>query len=278
MKKDATKTDQIMPIFVINLKKDHDKFLFMQKQFTQLGLKCTRVEAVEGNTLDPKALESCYSDDEAIQTIGRRLSLPELGTVLSHLSIYQNMLDTAQNTALILEDDVTLSSELPRLLASLDGLPKDWDVVLLGHHPAHSLYHDTAGSFWGRSPINDNFQCIRFAEFPFGAYGYLVSLSGAKKLLQALSTIREPIDQYTGNARLVNLFGISPTCVKVNPYLLAYSNLSEERDLLNASIKTHSPRPVRLIKKIVTRVPGQKELRQFLRRCLIPSMANGWHK
>ena len=271
MKKDTNNVESLLPVYVINLKKDHNKLAHMQMQFTQLGLKYSRIEAIDGTCLDRGVIEMRYSEPDAIRTMGRRLTLPELGTVFSHLSVYETIIEQQIDMALILEDDIIIDPTLLTVLGALGQLPSGWEVVLLGHHPEYSLYRDANSSFWGSSRMGNKLKCIRFSEFPFGAYGYLISRNGARKLMHALQKICEPIDHYTGNEALVNLYGVSPACIRVHQGLFTQSNLSEERDRLNTLTRKTIPRHIRLLKKIPGLVPGLKQLRRFLLRCIFNS-------
>ncbi len=85
-------------------------------------------EAVDGKQLSPHLLE--YVDpehSEARRKYGTPLTPGEVGCALSHALIYRKMIDEQIPNAFVLEDDVTLSPELVRLIrggdfTSLDGV------------------------------------------------------------------------------------------------------------------------------------------------------------
>lgn len=267
MKKDRRENAPSVPIYMINLRDDHDKCSHMQEQFTKLGLKYTRIDAVNGAKLDASDLAPCYSERDAVETIGRRMTLPEIGTVFSHRAVYRKILDENVDCALVLEDDVEFSPALPTVLRALEHLPEDWDVVLLGHHPERSLFLEAGGSYWKRTQMTQELTCIRFSEFPYGAYGYLVRRSGARKLVRALQQIRQPIDHYTGDETLVNLYGITPACITVDADLLARSNLTEERERLRAMHARKTPSWIALLKRIPGLTVSLRKIQRFVRRC-----------
>jgi len=100
------------PVLVINLDSAPDRWTFQKAQFARLGLNATRITAI------PKAGIS----QEQVADISRDALRPfrqvELACLLSHARAWQHVQETGQ-TALVIEDDVVLSDQLP---AQLDHL------------------------------------------------------------------------------------------------------------------------------------------------------------
>ena len=82
---------------------------------------------------DPK-----YYDDvkhRATKRTSRGMTLAEVACAMSHLAIYQDMLDKGYERVLIFEDDVLpCLEELQNFLPVMAELPDDWDCVMLGYY------------------------------------------------------------------------------------------------------------------------------------------------
>jgi len=216
-----------MLIFIINLRKDTQKKEHMQKLCLKYDFQPEFIEAVYGKNLDKNTISQAYSKELTVRYIGRELTKGEIGTALSHLLIYRQMVDQDIETALILEDDVDFEINNQDLLHIVEKLPQDWECVLLGHHTKRSRDLDTLASVWYSKQIDDNLQCIRFAEEPFGGYGYIINQSGALKRLNDFKVIDRPIDHWSDKE--LNLYGIQPSIIKINEYFLEHSSLASER-------------------------------------------------
>jgi len=88
-------------------------------------------------------------------------------------------------------------------------------VLLLGHH---SSRHDAgvgAETCYRSVPVGDGSRLARVAEFPMGAYAYVVTLSGAHTLLRHARPPRMPADWVVGYspAAGARLFAVKPPCV-----------------------------------------------------------------
>jgi glycosyl transferase family 25 len=90
-----------LPIIVINLDRDEDRFAFMRRQIVErFGLPITRHRGTEGWALT--------GEDLIYRKTGRRaaLSNAEVGCLLSHIKVWQRIADSAEPCALVMEDDV----------------------------------------------------------------------------------------------------------------------------------------------------------------------------
>jgi GR25 family glycosyltransferase involved in LPS biosynthesis len=132
---------------------------------------------------------------------------------------------------LILEDDAILSSELIEFIEFLGKLPSNWDVLLLGHH-VHR-FRAARTSVFGRKKLG-KFTLGKPIQQAWGSYSYLISYKGARKLIQATKTTNRPIDYFTGNSNVVNLWVLKKPIADHSKVLSEFSNLSNGRDLLNS--------------------------------------------
>jgi glycosyl transferase, family 25 len=191
------------------------------------------VDAVDGKLLSTKILIDKSSQQISSVPVpiivNRPLTAGEIGCSLSHQVIYQSMEEG--DSCLILEDDAILSSELIEFIGFLGKLPSNWDVLLLGHQVNRSRAART--SVFGRKKLG-KFTLGKPIEQAWGCYSYLISYKGARKLIQATKTTNRPIDYFTGNSNVVNLWVLKKPIADHSKVLSKFSNLSNGRDLLNS--------------------------------------------
>jgi glycosyl transferase, family 25 len=202
-------------IFVISLPGSTARQQAIAAQLGRRGLAFSWLEGVNGRSLDEAAVRRLYGAERAECEGGRQLSRGEVGCALSHLKVYQTMLDEALDLVLVLEDDAALSEnfaeELAQVCTAIDW--NDNELVLLSH--IHK-YTD-----WGARRIGP---CLRLVR-PVTAYngnGYLITRQGAKKLLAALRPVYLPADcwNHLQKKGVLRIRGIVP-------YLVNHSRLSE---------------------------------------------------
>jgi len=225
-----------IPIFIINLKHDAEKKAHMQELCDKYSLFPEFIEAVNGKLLSDDFIESIYSKEGSLDSIGRELSKGEIGCALSHKKIYQKMLDENIEKALVLEDDIDFCESLLRYFSEISNFPKRWELVLLGHHSNRSRKELTPYSFWYKKILNNTCTLRRPCEISYGTYGYFINKQGAKRILNEIRKIILPIDHYTGNSKYINLYISEKPIIMINHKLEVKSNLHLEREELKKSM------------------------------------------
>lgn len=229
-----------MPIFIVNLQHDDEKKSHMEKIANSLDLKFEFITAIYGNDLTQLQVDEVYDEDLSQKVFGRGLSRGELGCALSHLSIYQKMVDEKIETALILEDDVDISIDIHDILKSTGQFPENWELILCGYYSETATQKVSMSSFWGKSDVTSSHQSVRLVELAYGTHGYIINLRGAKKLLQTLKTIIRPIDHYTGSELYLNMYALFPRIISLNEVFKLMGCIEFEREKKSAHIKKHS--------------------------------------
>jgi GR25 family glycosyltransferase involved in LPS biosynthesis len=120
-----------------------------------------------------------------IQENGAKLTPGHVGCCLSHWSLWQHIVLSADNPVLILEDDAYFKPGFrERLDQCLGELPRDWDLFYAGH--------------WSPPDIPPNITKVSanvgIGEFPGGTHAYVITKAGASKLLALCATAEKPID------------------------------------------------------------------------------------
>src|SRR5690606_35378891 len=112
--RNANVSSQI-PCYVVNLASDTERRSSMEAMLAQHGLSATFFTAVDGRIMAEDELESHVDRVKAEREYGP-LTRAEIGTSLSHIEIYRDMVKHGIPRAVILEDDVYLREGLPALL------------------------------------------------------------------------------------------------------------------------------------------------------------------
>ena len=179
--KKRNKPKIIQKIFVINLKERDDRWEQIRLDFLDTQLELTRWNAINGKKLTDKEFANLTTS-----TCKNICSPSMVGCWLSHYTLWKHIVNNKISRALILEDDAyPLKNFKKQLLKLWKQIPQDWDMVYLGCY----------GSCENTTAINMCLKMVHTQEnvyinknvirpgFPIGAHAYMLSLKGAKKLI-----------------------------------------------------------------------------------------------
>ena len=169
---------------VISLERRVDKLKnFVEKNNEQIqSLQYKVFRAIDGNTI--KLSQKIY---KLFETGDFNYRKGIMGCALSHLILWIQLANSQLDSLLIFEDDATVCHLFcEKLSFCIRQLPDQWDILFLGHH----LYKD----FRRQTDRSDNLVvCLekwdvnrRISQSMGGTYGYLISKSGAIKLLREI--------------------------------------------------------------------------------------------
>ncbi|WP_290982037.1 glycosyltransferase family 25 protein [Hyphomicrobium sp.] len=158
-------------IFVINLKHSTERLAFMR---SQLGDGFERIEAVCGSNI-PDFLQGQF---------GSCITSGEVGCYASHLVAARTIVERDLPYAVILEDDAVVEPDAwAAIEAAVDHLSV-WDVICLSG--AKQLPNRAIACLGSR-------KLVRYSRFPKVTAAYVLSRSGAEKLLVPRRRLR-PVD------------------------------------------------------------------------------------
>lgn len=201
-----------LKIYIISLERNKERQHIIAKRMMQLGLDFEFFVGVDGSSLTQTELAQV--DQKYCHTnFNHEMNPSEVGCAMSHIRIYEKMVADNIAHALILEDDAYVLSCVPDILSSVMRRP-NFDMLYLFHGKAkrwpfsHRLPHNYRLVRY-MSPSKKSKRCI------IGAVAYMLSLNGAKKLLNQAYPIRMPADYLTGLIQKNHLktFGVEPNCV-----------------------------------------------------------------
>ena len=124
---------------------------------------------------------------------GKDLTRGELGCYFSHRAVLEKIVKNRIPISLVLEDDVVLSKDFRLVLDNLINSPYPWEAVrFLGKPKIATLMQTKVLKLY------KDYYLTRLATSPGGAYAYLISNAGAKKLLKSMRKVSCPNDTIMG--------------------------------------------------------------------------------
>uniref|UniRef100_A0A8C4GF06 Si:ch211-13f8.2 n=1 Tax=Dicentrarchus labrax TaxID=13489 RepID=A0A8C4GF06_DICLA len=206
-------------IFLINLKRRSDRRERMLSTLAVLGINTTLTEAVDGKALNSSQLlamgidmlpgyKDPYSD--------RVLTRGEIGCFLSHYSVWKQVVQQELQQVLVLEDDVrfepSFCSRLVTIMENVQRVGLEWDLIYVGRKRLQVKEPE----LWVKGVSN-----LVHPSYSYWTLGYVLSLNGAKKLLQAKPLNKMlPVDEFLpvmfnkhpndGGSRDLRAFSVEP--------------------------------------------------------------------
>lgn len=161
----------MIPVFVINLARDIARRARIEAQLTVLPeLEPIFVPAVDGAALPDQVCE-LLSDSTFWATYKGAI-----GCFLSHTRVWELLAEQTVPYAVVLEDDADITGL--QALSSFN-LPDDFDIIFINERMSPKVEGKIIVGMVEALPIVD------FANAGFGTDGYILTPSGAKKLLCA---------------------------------------------------------------------------------------------
>jgi glycosyl transferase, family 25 len=160
-----------MNIFVINLRDAANRLAFMR---AQLDDDFERIEGVQQADI-PSWLDGQF---------GAGITPGEIGCYASHLVAARTIVERGLPYAIILEDDALVDDDMRDIVEAAIRELSDWDVI--GLSGAKQYPHRCLAPLGARS-------LVRYSRFPKVTAAYVLSRSGAEKLLRPRLRSR-PVD------------------------------------------------------------------------------------
>ena len=188
-----TPSPDFPPIFVISLAHAVNRRATISARLNALGLKYEIVNAVDGKSADPAAYRRQLRQDIARRKWSRELSPAEIGCYLSHYNLWRCIAAEEIPRALVLEDDADLTADFIPVVTDVLTLNCNWGIVHLAAR--HTEKVDVAL----RGLAGRDYVFGRYKRRLMLTHAYLISLTGARKLLDICREISEPIDHAWGH-------------------------------------------------------------------------------
>jgi glycosyl transferase family 25 len=175
-----------LSIVFINLKEDELRRTTVEHAFHAIGVALERLPAIRWQQLNANEQARLYSEALNRRRYFRPLTPGEKGCYASHIAAWHGLLASEHAAVVVLEDDVRPLPGFCDVVDAILALEPGWDMIkLLGREherPRRSR------------PLVAAFELIDYARVPSFAAGYVLSRSGALKLLAARMPFARPVD------------------------------------------------------------------------------------
>lgn len=222
------------PVFVVNLAGETARWARIAANLGESGLSWfQRFEAVDGRLLPEDAMRESVDRDFFTRWYGRPPSAGEVGCTLSHLGVYERMLDMQVQFALVLEDDALVMPEATSLLE--EKVLQQW----MESDRPRVLLLSAADRFLRRGGFAVGARhCAHRVRNAWLAHGYLINRAAARLLLVRQRPIRFLVDDWLDLDMVFGLqvYCVQPPCIRLHTTSTA-SSLDEDRHGLRAAEK-----------------------------------------
>lgn len=205
----------MIPVFVISLSRSLERREMARKQMSHLGIGYSFFDAVDGRNLMDEDVRR-VDQVEAKKFSGHDLSPGEIGCALSHIKLYEMMVEKGIERCVILEDDAYLHMHFKKIVEA---------IVSYNHSDIVFLHHGKAKKWPILRALPEGYRLARYRtpskhskRAVLSAAGYVLTLEGAKKLLAQAYPVRMPADYLTGRLQMTGLSaaGVEPCCLDVD--------------------------------------------------------------
>jgi hypothetical protein len=240
-------------IFILSLPNEKERRRSSAAECARYGLSFMWVDAMDYREKSTADIVSCYEPTTRAINKNRYLSPAEIVCALGHQRIYQYVIEQQLSYAVVLEDDFKWQADPRLLFAHLDEIAvhTQFDVLLLGYVkilPEDLPYHCQ------RLPLQHQYRCANYVfgqpwqQFSCGTVAYVVSLAGAKKLLQKKIHVTADDWLYFEQSRQVVVMHVRPLLALEKTKEFVSSIRKEKVDYLHIK---KSSRCIRCIKGMI---------------------------
>lgn len=183
--------NNINKIFIINLDKDADRYQNCIKQMNYYNItNYERFPAINGSKLSDKEIKNLTTD---IGNIIASRSMIGCGT--SHINIWKRIIKEGINKTLVLEDDFIFKDNfINKFNNYYKYCPENYDILYLTDNPLHNKNIKI-------KDINDYYYKQLIIS---QTVGYIISIEGARKLLNHINKITHHIDVELAFLSMIN--------------------------------------------------------------------------
>ncbi|MCO6393064.1 glycosyl transferase [Aliihoeflea aestuarii] len=171
-----------MLVLVINLDRAPERLTHMRGEFERIGADFTRLAATDGRLLE--------TTDSVNALEGRLLSKGEIACFMSHRRCWQQLVESGESHAVVLEDDVFLGQGAEWFLISADWFPGSAGLVKLETYMSPTtITARPVAEFDGRG-------VHRLSGKHLGTGGYALDRETARTLLDLSADIDRQVDDF----------------------------------------------------------------------------------
>ena len=202
-----------MNIYLISLEKDFRRREEISKSFTEYHKKMVWIRAIYGANLSSGEYFSKIS--QYYKKHNRLLTCGEVGCTLSHIKVLEKFIDSGDQHALILEDDIIGRDQDIEIILSVVKCLDEYSVLLCGGQTSNGNKNYQLGK---KTHIDNVFKLNRFSyPYIYGTCCYVITRGSALRILEAHRDYLKVADNW-------DLFLLN------TPFQIYYSNILHHPD------------------------------------------------
>lgn len=180
-------------IFVINLRTSAERRKMMEDQLDKLNLPFEIFSAINGASLSENEILSLY-DNDYYHSRPSYYSKGMIGCTLSHYYIYKKIVEEKIENAFILEDDMALNINLPKILKRLPEVIRKDEAILL----FYQSYSPIKLSGDSEIPLYDKYKLYQVVDLKglISTAAYYISFETAQSMLNKMLPISNVPDDW----------------------------------------------------------------------------------
>ncbi len=195
-------------IYIISLIKNRERANDVIKGLNKLGgifLNYSLFDAVDGSKLTKVEINNYLSIKAQYtlknpSTYDEIRAVGEIGCYLSHYKIWEDIILNDYKNCIIFEDDAFTKENYEIIMNYIDTIPNDYDIAYLGWWTRYSFEYNKKNNNW---LFTDKLEDNKFMIL--GTYSYILSNSGAKKLITKALPIDIQVDIFISMYNDVNI-------------------------------------------------------------------------
>lgn len=181
---------------LINLKTSQDRLQEISETLTKLNINFERVEAIDGRLLSEstkRRLTYPLDHFDSKVKFTRELTPGEIGCFLSHRECWKKLLASREKFALVMEDDIKISSIACGYMTNSNWIPSDVSICQLSC--LNAIQKGRIDPHW--LPIDQNIKLVSpIYPIPLGAQCYIISRDAACKAIELSEKFPCPVDDF----------------------------------------------------------------------------------
>jgi glycosyl transferase family 25 len=227
---------QVIPVWVINLKKRPDRLKAIANRLDALGIEWTRLDAVDGANCDKNELDISkqYGKIGEISDGARACSA-------SHYKFWNELISSNAKYGIVLEDDVELSNDFKNLVYDFTWIPKNSNLIKLEKAAPNKSSKLLLGPKLSTA-VNNTRQVRKMYSRHCGTAAYLISREGAEIAVNWQKPFSVPIDHLLFNETVSKLCTVLNSLILIPPVSWQSNSIGQGSNINNEKILDMSKR------------------------------------
>lgn len=171
-----------MKVLAMTLRRVPERGKYIEQHLRQLHLDYEVIDCVDFKDYTPSAFSSFYN--KQVVNANKFLSMGVIGCTLSHLKIYEKMIDMGLPYAFIIEDDVVMPQNIGEILSRLETEIKADEIIAVSYHNRYN--NISALSNLHKKSLSSRLQLVYPVHLDeiASTMGYVITLAVAKRMLK----------------------------------------------------------------------------------------------